>query len=223
MTIKKITPKKALFLSIILGAGLFIASFILAQTSCPSNTTVEGETRATLVGEVTDDGGDPTLEVWFQYGRSTSYGLRTPAVSQYGTGVFCSTVDNLTPCSKYYYRAVAKNSAQTSYGARQEFTTKCPISVDIKANSSNGPITVSYQSNITLAWTAKDAVVCQASGDWLGEKDPSGTEIIHMDEVRTHTFTITCEDSTSTATDSVVVNVRANPPTVITVPAVITY
>jgi len=216
--------KKILFLSIFLGTGLVLAFYISAGTSCPANTTV-GETQATLVGDVTDDGGDPNLEVWFQYGLTTNYGSETPKASQYGTGVFCATIQNLTPCTKYNYRAVAKNSANTSYGENKSFTTVCPVSVDLKANNSNGPITVSYKSNVALTWTSSNASYCEASGDWSGTKAVSGSQTVQMNQVKTHTFTLTCKDSsgTKTATDSVTVHVTPNPPTVITLPAVVTH
>ena len=221
---KKITSKNILFIIILLGIGLFLTSFISAQTSCPPNTTVE-ETQATLVGEVTDDGGDPDLEVWFQYGKTTNYGSETSKASQYGTGIFCATIYSLDPCTLYNYRAVAKNSANTSYGDNKTFTTKCPVSVDLEANSSDGPITVSYKSNVVLSWTSENASSCQASGDWSGTKATSGSQTIQMSQVKTHTFTLTCKDSsgTKTGTDSVTVNVTPNPPTVITLPAVVTY
>jgi len=225
MTIKKTILKKILLVSVFLAASLVLFSFVLAQSSCPANTTV-GETEATLVGEVTNDGGDPNLEVWFQYGKTTSYGWESPHASKYGTGIFCAAVYNLEPCTTYYFRAVAKNTAGTSYGENRSFTTQClPVSVDIKANSSNGPITVSYKSNVTLSWTSNNAASCQASGDWSGTKAVSGSQTIQMNEVKTHTFTLTCQDSTGakTSSDSVTVYVNPNPPTVITKPAVVTY
>ncbi len=216
--------KKILFLSIFLGTGLVLALVISAETGCPANTTVE-ETQATLVGDVTDDGGDPDLEVWLQYGETTSYGLETSHSSQYGTGVFCATVYGLTPCTAYNYRAVAKNSADTSYGENKTFTTKCPVSVDLTANSSDGPITVSYRSNVVLSWHSENASFCEASGDWSGTKAVEGNQTIQMNQVKTHIFTLTCKDSTGTKTetDSVTVNVTPIPPTVITLPAVVTY
>ena len=228
MTAKKTTikiNKKILFLGILFGVSLGLASFILAQGSCPLNTTV-GETQAVLVGEITDDGGDPYLEVWFQYGKTTAYGFESSYSSKYGIGSFCATVYNLEPCTTYNFRAVAKNSAGTSYGGNQTFTTKCsPVSVNLKANNSNGPITVSYNSNVILNWNSENAVSCQASGDWSGTKSTSGSQTIQMNQVKTHTFTITCQDSTGTktATDSVTVYVNSNLPTVITKPAVVTY
>ena len=148
MSTKKITLKNILLLTIFLGGSLILANFTLAVT-CPANTIV-GETQANLVGEVIDDGGDPNLEVWFNYGKTISYGLESSHASKYGIGSFCSVVYDLEPCTTYHYRAVAKNSADTSYGEDKSFTTKClPLTVDLKANGSNGPITVSYKNNVT--------------------------------------------------------------------------
>lgn len=231
MMTKKARAKNWIFLagfSVVIGL-LMVVSLVRVDSvfsqGCPSNTQV-GETQATLVGEITDDGGDPNLEVWFQYGKTTSYGYETSHQSKYGLGLFCATVYNLEPCTTYNYRAVAKNSAGTSYGGNQSFTTTClPVSVDLKANNSNGPITVSYQSNVTLSWTSENAVSCQASGDWSGTKAVSGSQIVQMNQVKTYTFTLTCKNSTGTKTsaDSVTVKVTANPPAVITKPAVVTY
>jgi len=97
--------------------------------------------------------------------------------------------------------------------------------VDIKANGSDGPISVSYKNNITLSWSSDNSVSCQASGDWSGTKAVSGSQVIQMNEVKTNTFTITCQDSTGTKieTDSVTVVVNPNPPVVVTKPAIVTY
>ena len=226
MSTKKITLKKiSLFTSLLVGSLMLFSFASAVPAPCPDNTIVE-ERQATLVGEVTDDGGDPNLEVWFKYGKTTSYGLESSHSSRYGIGIFCSTVYNLDPCTAYHYQAVAKNSADTSYGEDKMFTTKClPLTVDLKANSSDGPISVSYKDNITLSWTSENSVSCQASGDWLGTKAVSGSQVIQMNSVKTNTFTITCEDSTGTKTetDSVIVVVTPNPPVVITKPAIVTY
>ena len=224
MLTKKITLKNILLLTIFLGGSLILANFTLAD-SCPSNTIV-GETQATLVGEVIDDGGDPNLEVWFKYGKTITYGLESSHSSQYGIGSFCSTVYNLESCTTYHYQAIAQNSADTSHGEDKMFTTKClPVTVDLKANDSNGPITVSYKDNITLSWSSENSASCQASGDWSGTKAVSGSQVIQMNQVKTNTYTITCQYSTGTKTemDSVTVIVNPNPPVVITKPAIVTY
>ena len=109
-------------LLILIGALAF-ANFTLAE-SCPSITTVSG-TTVTFVGELTDTGGDTTNVVWFEYGQSQSYGLKTSEKTLSQAGLYCITVSSLLPCTTYHYRAAARNSAGISYGADKSFTTTC--------------------------------------------------------------------------------------------------
>ena len=216
---------KTLLIAIVAVVGFLAVNPALAQT-CPDNTTAQ-LTQATLVGEITDTGGDPNLTVYFQYGLTSSYGYQTQSQAKQGLGIFCTTIYSLTPCTTYHFRAAARNSSPvTSFGGNQTFTTQChPVTVNLTANGSNGPITVSYNSNVNLNWTSTNAASCVASGDWSGNKVVSHSQTIQMTQVKTYTFTLTCQDSTQTqtATDSVTVNVTANPPVVITKPAVVTY
>ena len=205
-------------------ASLTTLNFAFGET-CPSNTQV-GSDNANLVGEVTDDGGDPDLTVWFQYGKTSSYGSETNRFSRYGTGLFCTTINNLDPCSTYYYKAIAENSAGTSYGNNKSFTTQCvPVSVDVKANNSDGPITIHHNDSLTLSWTSQNASYCTASGDWSGSKSVSGSEHYATDQTGTFTFKVTCYSSQGAETnnDSVQVTVSANLPVVVTKPAIVTY
>jgi len=96
--------------------------------------------------------------------------------------------------------------------------------VDIKANGSNGPITLYYRDYLTLSWESENAASCQATGDWAGAKSVDGSEVIQLNLVKTYNFTLICQnqDGSQTANDSVAVIVRPRPPTVITKPAVIT-
>ena len=223
MFTKKVIMKNIFFSVVFLVIGLAIMNFTLAQT-CPQNSQAS-ETQATLVGEITDDGGDPNLEVWFQYGTATSYGYESSHFSKSGVGIFCANVYNLHPCTLYHYRAVAKNSANTSYGNDQSFTTKClPIIVDIKANNSDGPITLYYKDYVILSWASQNAAFCIASGDWSGSKAIAGSQTIQLNSVKTYTFTLSCgnTDGTRTSDDLVQVIVKPKPPTVITKPAVVT-
>ena len=204
---------------------VYFAQGSVSATSCPVNT-IAGETQATLVGEVTNHGGDPNLEVWFQYGTTASYGQETPHSFMQGIGSFCATIYNLTPCTTYHYRAAASNSSGASYGGNQTFITQCsPVSVDIKANNSNGPINVPYMSNVVISWTSENAASCQASGDWSGAKSVSGSQAIQINQVKNYVFTLTCQGTSGaqTGSDSVAVNATPNLPVVITKPAVVTY
>lgn len=83
-----------------------------------------------------------------------------------------------------------------------------PISVDIKANDSDGPITIPYNTSATLTWISNNASSCVASGDWSGSKPISGFESTgNLTSLKT--YTITCSGPGGSASDSVVVNVAS--------------
>jgi len=139
---------------------------------------------------------------------------------------------NSKSCSTSFSQPGTYTATVTVTSGSQTKSASCSVNVespdptvDLKANSSNGPITVSYKSNVVLSWTSENATFCQASGDWSGLKGTSGFQSIKMNEVKTHIFTLTCKDSSGTkeAVDSVTVHVTPNPPTVITLPAVVTH
>ena len=100
--------------------------------------------------------------------------------------------------------------------------------VDLKANGSDGPITVAYKdrNSLNLSWTSQNSDSCTASGDWSGNKATSGSQTISLSQVKTYTFSLTCKNNTTgnSNTDSVQVTLQApSAPTVITKGAVITY
>jgi len=104
---------------ITIGAGA------LAQT-CPEKTTVNGPTSITFVGGITDLGGDTQAYVWFEYGTSSgNYTFKTEKKIVTQLGKYCITVNNLQPCTTYYYRAAMENKAGPSYGAELTKTTPC--------------------------------------------------------------------------------------------------
>jgi len=206
--------KKNLILRPLLVSGLLVGlvgsfllpSFVLAE-SCPSKTTVN-ETTVTLVGELTDLIGDKTTSVWFQYGRTKSYGQKTSEEVLTQPGVYCITVSGLLPSRTYHYRTVARSSAGTRYGEDKYFTTTSdsePL-VDIEANGSDGPIRISYNSSATLTWDSSDADSCYASGAWSGTKTLSGSQSTGR-LTSSRTYTLTCTNSEGSVSDSVRVNV----------------
>jgi phage head maturation protease len=81
---------------------------------------------ATLNGSVDPHG--LTTTVYFQYGRTTSYGSTT--LSQIKTGNTYQNVpaniSGLTASTTYHFRLVATNSAGTRYGVDRTFTTLTP-------------------------------------------------------------------------------------------------
>ena len=133
---KKAIKIGIIFFSLILAFSF--SRFVLAE-SCPSATTVVGQS-VTFVGKVTSMGGAESIDVWFEYGKDDNYGLKTAKKTIHEKGIYCISVANLSPCTTYHYRAVAKNSAGTAYGREKTFTTACN-SVS-GGNTSNASTTV---------------------------------------------------------------------------------
>jgi hypothetical protein len=192
--------KNLTFLFLILVILFLVFDFSLAAT-------------VTLFGEVPDDGGDPYLEVWFQYGKTTSYGYETTHQKKYGAGEFSATVSGLEDCATYHYRAVAKhqNYNDIKYGEDKVFTTPCPTvsfptpTVDLKANGRDGSITIPYNSSVTLSWTSTNSNYCVASGAWYGTKETSGSEVIPNLTSGPKTYILTCYGPGGSATDQVTI------------------
>lgn len=91
---------------------------------------------------------------------------------------------------------------------------------DIKANASDGPITIPANTSADISWNSTNANNCSVTpGNWTGTygQRPSGNL------TATQTYTVTCTGNGKTATDSVTVNVTAAPqcvaPTVTTLTA----
>lgn len=80
--------------------------------------------------------------------------------------------------------------------------------VNLKANNSQGTITVNYDSTVKLSWSPSNADTCNASGGWSGEKDDGGGNWTSGKLIATTTFTLTCNGN-GTASETVIVNVRA--------------
>lgn len=80
-----------------------------------------------------------------------------------------------------------------------------PPVVSIKANNSEGPITVAPLSDVNLSWTTSGATSCLASGDWSDSKNFSGSQSIKLTS-SSEVFSLTCVNNGGATTDSVTVN-----------------
>jgi C1A family cysteine protease len=93
----------------------------IVSTGTVSNIT---QNSATVAGDVTNSGGAIVTERGICY-SSTNPNPTTPLGSSgNGTGNFSCNLTGLNANTTYYVRAYATNSAGTSYGATQQFTTE---------------------------------------------------------------------------------------------------
>ena len=92
----------------------------VVRTTLATNVT---SSSATLNGSLDPHG--LTTTVYFQYGRTTSYGSTTPMQSQSGNTYrnIASDIGGLTTATIYHFRIVATNGAGTRMGGDRTFTT----------------------------------------------------------------------------------------------------
>src|SRR5690606_967754 len=95
------------------------------STAAATSITTNG---ATVAGNVTSDGGATVFARGFVYSSTDN----TPTIGETGvtqvtdgsgTGVFDEGISGLSSSTTYYYRAYATNSAGTTYGGIENFTT----------------------------------------------------------------------------------------------------
>ena len=83
-------------------------------------------TSVLAAGEIGADGSQPVLQRGFVWGSSSNPRIGaagyTTTLAGSGTGVFQSTLENLTPTVIYYIRAFAITAVDTAYGAVLSFT-----------------------------------------------------------------------------------------------------
>ena len=104
----------------------------VSTTSSSSVTT----TTATLTGNITATGGESNTARGFNYGLTTAYGSTTNESGTYSTGSYSLDITGLTCATTYHYRAFSTNSAGTSTGSDDTFTTSaCPTSSSSSGSS----------------------------------------------------------------------------------------
>lgn len=86
-----------------------------------------------------------------------------------------------------------------------------PPTADIKANGSDGPITITHGSSATISWTSSNASSCSISPtppSTGGATSGSGST---SNLTSTQTYSLSCSGPGGSASDSVTVNVGAQP------------
>ena len=115
------------------------------------------------------------------------------------------TYSNWSKCdsSRIQTRTITKSSPAGCTGGTPDILsrtcTPTQLSVDLKANGSDGPVTIKKGDALTLSWTVANAVSC--SSDWGGEASETGgnTPFVSSLMPATQTFKITCVNSSGTS------------------------
>ncbi|NTW34476.1 MAG: hypothetical protein HGB12_17955, partial [Bacteroidetes bacterium] len=111
---------------------------IFAPTVTTQAVTNITGTSSTGNGTVTDDGGAVISERGVCWNTSTTpTTANSKATSTGTTGAFTASMTGLSAGTLYYVRAYAINSAGTSYGNEETFTTCSPTTATVDWNNSN--------------------------------------------------------------------------------------
>ena len=153
---------------------------------------------------ITGNGGG-----YFSFITNTNYSVNLYPSTDYDWDVMAYDYSSFTgDCGYYTVPAVP---------GPQPFTTPaCAlVTVDLKANNSDSPPPIDYNTAADLSWTSSNATSCTASGDWSGAKPlnqayPPGESTGNLTSSKT--YTLTCSNAYSSDVDSVTVNVSSTPP-----------
>jgi len=144
------------------------------STNAASNV---GSSSAKLNGEL-NDLKDTTCQVWFEYGKTTSYGSTTSKKTKTATGAFSATISGLQPDTTYHFRAVAKNSRKTSYGADKTFhTSPTPPQVTTNDASNVGYNSATLNGHLDKVGASSYCYVWFEY--WNGEKHSTSVRILN--------------------------------------------
>jgi hypothetical protein len=111
-----------------------------------NNASGVTSTSAQLNGNLDSTGG-LSCQVWFEYGKTTSYGTSTTKVSKSTTGSFNRAISSLTPNTIYHFRAKASNTEGPDDGLDKTFTTLA----NLPGTAAFSPVTA---NSIQANWTA---------------------------------------------------------------------
>jgi hypothetical protein len=143
----------------------------LAPNVTTKNASGLAPSIATLNGQASPNG--ITTSAWFELGRSTSYGIESPhqGIGNTQGNVNYSTDTTGLGCGVYHFRAVAQNSAGTTYGGDMTFTSvSCPRG-DENGDSTVNVADVFYLLNTLFSGGAQPADPSAADANSDGTVD----------------------------------------------------
>jgi len=168
--------------------GRTLAVTAITPGVATGNASAVSATGATLNGEVSSTGGAPVLERGFfrstTGGFADGTGTKISATGSFSSGAFSLNATGLVANTTYYYKAFARNSAGTSYGAEQSFTAaRTPQTIAFAAlaartfGSAPFNISATASSNLTVSFASSNSSVATVSGNTVAILGAGNTTI----------------------------------------------
>lgn len=194
---------------------------VVSLGSAPATTPSVDVTANGSNGPITLNSGDT-----FTYDWTSTNSTACQQTSPTATGVSLSGTSGIIDSSHAFYPGTstpttititctdgtntATDSVVINLGSVVGSTTP---TVDVKANGSDGPVTLNSGDTFTYDWTSTNATACQQISPTTTGISLSGTSGVidsshafYPSTSTPTTITIVCTDGTNTATDSVVIN-----------------
>ncbi len=150
---------------------------------------------ATSGGSISSDGGSPVIDRGVCWSTSPNPTITDNKTSdESGTGVFTSTVSDLSPNTRYYLRSYATNTVGTSYGNELSFTTQSGI-VNLTTQSASNILAFSATSGGSISSDGGSPVISRGVC-WSTSPNPTITDNKTSDGNGTGVFTSTLSDLT---------------------------
>jgi hypothetical protein len=118
------------------GSGVYNAPAVTT-----GNSSAVAATTATVSGTISNNGCAQVTSYGIEYSPNSGFpdgaGTKVPSSNLDVTNNFSSNITNLSPNTRYYYKAYAINSIGTTYGLQQAFTnTPLPVPMASQTNLS---------------------------------------------------------------------------------------
>ena len=154
--------------------ALTVASAMPTLTT--GNASAIGSTTVTLNGEIVSTGGINPVERGFFRSTTSGFadgtGIKTAATGNFSSGAFSLNATGLVPGTTYSFKAFARNTVGTSYGAEQSFTTaRIPQTISftslVPRTFGAAPFALSAiaSSNLTVSFTSSNPSVATVEGN----------------------------------------------------------
>jgi hypothetical protein len=120
---------------------------------------------------------------------------------------------NVPAGTTFDYTVTCQNAAGAATSDTVRMIVAAAPTVDVKVNSSDGPLNFYEPAGFTVTWTSSNASSCSASDNLTGPIGTTGTKSYSNVLKGGYRYTVQCSNAAgTTVNDSVVVNVNPLPP-----------
>ena len=156
------------------------------------------------------DVADPGMGLWVDLGENESWTYSNLKISMSPGGPYNGGLARICNAGETPYGTPTPGTTPTA--GTDTTTPPNTANIDIRADNSNGPITIEYGTNSKLTWTSSNATSCVASGAWTGSKTSASGNTSYLTPTlfTNASYTLTCKNPTGQSISDTV-NITVSP------------